>query len=151
MTMTSKKIPLVFATVEGVGSLAMSAYAATPGDDLTALICCQQPNSQCITIDYVYLQEYGYVTVYQSDAQGKPTGIPIGYVSLKAGNHRYINVTLNKQPRSEATAFGVERKQPAVTWAPMTLRLTHYPGCSDGNTPSRHFGIHRPAHGRLAA
>ncbi len=100
MTMTSKKIPLVFANVEGVGSLAMSAYAATPGNDLTALICCQQPNSHCITIDYVYLHEYGYVTVYQSDAQGKPTGIPIGYVSLKAGNHRYINVTLNKQPKS---------------------------------------------------
>jgi len=100
MTMTSETSHLVFANAVGVGTLAMNAHIAKPGSDRSALICDQQPNSQSIIIDYVYLKENGYVVVYQSDAHGKPTGIPIGNVSLEAGDHRDINVALNEQPKS---------------------------------------------------
>jgi hypothetical protein len=100
MTMTSETSHLVFAATVGVGSLAMSAHIATPSSDRSALICDQKPNSRSITVDYVYLKKNGYVVVYHSDAHGKPTGFPIGNVSLKAGGHQYINVTLNEQPKS---------------------------------------------------
>ena len=100
MPMTSETSQLVFATIEGVGTLAMGAHSATPSSDRSALICDRKPNRRSTTVDFIYLKENGYVVVHRSDAQSKPAGVSIGNVGLETGGHRNIDVALNEQPKS---------------------------------------------------
>lgn len=103
--MTARKTVLGLATLLGAGALAMSVQAATAGTNPSALVFDQQAKNKSIAIEYVYLPEKGYAAVYRSGEEGKPSGAPIGNVSLDAGDHRKINVTLNEQPKSGETLW----------------------------------------------
>lgn len=74
----------------------LPAYANTPDAFVAepSIVAFDQKSGREITIDYVYLPADGYVAVYDSDANGNPTGKAIGHVPMTKGDHRNVRVGL---------------------------------------------------------
>lgn len=71
------------------------AYANTTDHalvDPTVTIFNQKPQGNSVAVSYAHLPKAGYVAIYGSDANGKPTGDPLGSVALKAGDHRDFKI-----------------------------------------------------------
>lgn len=79
---------------------AITAHAATPHEatEPSVMAFNQKAQGQAVAITYVHLPKAGYVVIYGSDANGKPTGDALGNVALKAGDHRDIKVELKSVP-----------------------------------------------------
>ena len=58
----------------------------------------QKVEGQTVAVSYVHLPNAGYVAIYGSDANGKPTGDPLGNIALKAGDHRDFKIELKSAP-----------------------------------------------------
>jgi len=100
MMMMSNTKSLTVASVVAAAALLVSAYAAISATGPSALVLDQRAKNQSISIDYVYLPENGYVAIYNSDEQGRPSGTAIGHANLNAGDHRGVEVRLSEQPKS---------------------------------------------------
>ncbi len=51
-------------------------------------------------LEYVQMPQQGYVAVYETGKDGKPTGEAIGHTNLESGDHRQIKVKLSKSPEA---------------------------------------------------
>lgn len=100
MTIISNTKSLAVAAVVAAAAMLMSAYAAISATDPSALVLDQRAKNQSISIDYIYLPENGYVAIYNSDEQGRPSGPAIGHANLNAGDHRGVEVKLSEQLKS---------------------------------------------------
>ena len=60
----------------------------------------QRAAGKAVTISYVHLPKSGYLVIYGSDSNGKPSGDPLGTVALKSGDHRNLKVDLKAEPAS---------------------------------------------------
>ena len=88
-------LALPLAVVGGV------AHAATGGAAITepsVMVFDQTIRDGKVSISYAHLPKNGYVVVYGTSADGKPTGEPLGHVELKSGDHRDITVKLDRVP-----------------------------------------------------
>jgi hypothetical protein len=73
--------------------------------DPSLIVFDQRSGTKAVNFSYVYLPFDGYVAVYGSDADGKVTGDVLGYVPLAAGDHRNINVEIDKNLESGMTLW----------------------------------------------
>lgn len=77
------------------------AHAATPGTSTTepsVMVFDQTIRDGKVSISYAHLPKSGYVVVYGSSPDGKPSGEPLGHVELKSGDHRDIAIKLDSLP-----------------------------------------------------
>jgi hypothetical protein len=126
----------------GLGALCFvmaMAYAATaapataPPTGLTAatepsvLVFDQKIAGGQINVDYANLPRNGYVVIYSSGADGKPTQEPMGYAELKAGDHRNFKIKLNS---TDAPIAG------SAMWASIYVDADNTPGFSKGSDTS---------------
>ena len=87
--------------------LPATASVATAGSydhaqvDPTVTVFNQKVQGQSVTVSYAHLPKAGYIVIYGSEADGKPTGEPLGNVALKAGDHRDFKVELKAAPKPE--------------------------------------------------
>lgn len=79
----------------GASAPALAATAAGNAHD-PYIIAFDQKVEQSVTVAFARLPQDGYVAIYSSDGNGKPTGPALGYAPLKAGDHRAVDVTLEK-------------------------------------------------------
>lgn len=85
--------------------LAIAAKADTTKHELvdpTVTVLNQKPQGQSVNISYAHVPKAGYLVIYGSDADGKPTGDPLGVTALKAGDHRDFKVELKAAPAANA-------------------------------------------------
>ena len=59
----------------------------------------QKAKGDAVTITYAFLPQDGTLDIYALDSSGKISAAPLGKVSLKAGDHRDVKVTLNSSPK----------------------------------------------------
>jgi hypothetical protein len=64
----------------------------------SALTFDQKLDGKTVTVKYAHLPKNGYIVIFGSDADGKPTKEPLGHVALKSGDHRDIKVELSAAP-----------------------------------------------------
>lgn len=77
------------------------AHAATPSTSTTepsVMVFDQTIRDGKVSISYAHLPKSGYVVVYGSSPDGKPSGEPLGHVELKSGDHRDIAIKLDSLP-----------------------------------------------------
>ena len=99
-----KQSVMTIAMLFGASAAPLGVHAAT-GSDASAtppsvLAFDQKLRDNSIMLDYVQMPQQGYVAIYKSGADGKPTGKAIGYTSLEPGDHRQLKVKLSKAPAS---------------------------------------------------
>ncbi len=82
----------------GAVVLAGAAYAAVPNAPPSILVFNQKADAE-ISVDYVNIPVDGYVVVYAANADGKPTGSPLGSLEVKAGSHIDLKVKLSAAPK----------------------------------------------------
>jgi hypothetical protein len=112
ITNTSSKVAALGLALLIAPAASLSAYATTDmaapaaARDATTppsvLVFDQKPDNSSVTVKYVYLPRSGYIAIYNTDANGKATGDPLGHVALKAGDHRDVKVQLSKAPAAAA-------------------------------------------------
>ncbi|MEQ8823074.1 MAG: hypothetical protein RIC14_01730 [Filomicrobium sp.] len=96
---------LAVAMLFGAAAAPLPTHAAT-GDATQAvfppsvLAFDQKATDGKVKIDYAHMPKAGYVAIYAADKNGKPTGKPLGYSKIKAGDHRQLTISLNEQPKS---------------------------------------------------
>jgi hypothetical protein len=76
------------------------AAKAAPQTSLTepsVLVFNQKADGKSVMIHYTLMPKAGYVAIYGSGADGKPTGDPLGSIHLPAGDHRDIKVDLKSE------------------------------------------------------
>jgi hypothetical protein len=88
------------ATAGLLGTVVMvgAAQAAVANAPPSILVFNQKPAGSQVSVDYVNIPASGYVVVYAADAEGKPTGAPLGSVAVNAGSHMDLKVTLSAAP-----------------------------------------------------
>lgn len=83
---------------------AMPAAAVTATGATTTppsvLVFDQKVSGGAVDVKYAYLPSKGYVAVLASDANGKPSGAPLGVQAITAGDHRDVKVALSGQPKT---------------------------------------------------
>lgn len=89
---------LVVASLGGGAALAATMSDATPHASIIAFN--QKPKSDnSVSIKYAFLPKDGTLSIYAVDHAGKREGSPLGKVSLNAGDHRDVGVTLSSAPK----------------------------------------------------
>ncbi len=82
----------------------LQAFAVTTTGALTTppsvLVFDQKLVNGGVEVKYANIPSKGYVAVLGSDANGMPTGTPLGAQPINAGDHRDIKVALNGQPKA---------------------------------------------------
>lgn len=97
---TSKHfLGLATAGLLGAAVMAGAAHAAVPNAPPSILVFDQKSAGQQVSIDYVNIPANGYVVVYAADAEGKPTGAPLGSAAINAGSHMDLKVELSAAPK----------------------------------------------------
>lgn len=88
------------ATAGLLGTVVMvgAAQAAVANAPPSILVFNQKPAGSQVSVDYVNIPASGYVVVYAADAEGKPTGAPLGHAPVSAGSHMDLKVTLSAAP-----------------------------------------------------
>ena len=81
-------------------SSAALADIATPGTQASVIAMSQKPKSNSVSITYAYLPKDGTLALYPVGSSGKIEKTPVGKVSLKAGDHRQVSVSLNSAPKA---------------------------------------------------
>ena len=81
-----------------------AAYAAgtnmSPGTPHASIIAFNQKvKGDAVSIRYAFLPKDGELDIYALDQSGKLGTKPLGKVSLKAGDHRDVEVTLKPSPK----------------------------------------------------
>lgn len=82
-----------------LASGAALAAVTTPGTHASIIAMSQKPKSDAVSITYAYLPKDGTLNLYAIGPSGKMQKTPVGKVSLKAGDHRQVSVSLNPVPK----------------------------------------------------
>ncbi len=102
MSMSAHKIKHVLSVTTagllGAAIMVGAAQAAVANAPPSILVFSQKPAGSQVSIDYVNIPANGYVVVYAADANGKPTGAPLGSVAVNAGSHMDLKVALSAAP-----------------------------------------------------
>ena len=99
--MRHKRKALVVAMLFGAAAVPLPTHAATSETatpPASVLAFDQKLSGSDIVIEYAHLPDAGYVAVYGTDKSGAPTGEPLGYTKLNAGDHRQLKIALSKAP-----------------------------------------------------
>lgn len=83
-----------------IPAVALPAFAATPNEATapSVMVFGQKAQGQTVAVSYAHLPKDGYIVIYSSDKDGKPSGDPLGNIALKAGDHRDFKVELKSPP-----------------------------------------------------
>ena len=90
-------IPGLAATAIANSPEAAKAGPQTSLTEPSVLVFNQKADGKSVLIHYTLMPKAGYVAIYGSGADGKPTGDPIGSVHLPAGDHRDVKVDLKAE------------------------------------------------------
>lgn len=71
--------------------------------DPSVIVFDQRAGSNAVTLSYAYLPDNGYVAIYGTDDDGKPTGEVLGYTPLEAGSHMNVAVEIGQELESGQT------------------------------------------------
>lgn len=71
--------------------------------DPSVIVFDQRAGGSSVSFSYVYLPDNGYVAIYGTDDEGKPTGDVLGYSPLEAGNHMNVTVEIEQELESGQT------------------------------------------------
>lgn len=71
--------------------------------DPSVIVFDQRAGSSTVSLSYAYLPDNGYVAIYGTDDEGKPTGDVLGYTPLEAGNHMNVTVEIDQELESGQT------------------------------------------------
>jgi len=82
----------------GTAVMVGAAQAAVPNAPPSILVFSQKAAGSQVSIDYVNIPANGFVVVYAANAEGKPTGAPLGNAAINAGSHMDLKVTLSAAP-----------------------------------------------------
>jgi len=82
-----------------LASSAALAAITTPGTQASIIAMSQKPKSDAVSITYAYLPKDGTLNLYAVSSSGQMQKTPVGKVSLKAGDHREVSVSLNPVPK----------------------------------------------------
>jgi hypothetical protein len=82
-----------------LASSAALADITTPGTQASVIAMSQKPKSGAVSITYAYLPKDGTLNLYAVGPSGKMEKKSVGKVSLKAGDHRQVSVSLNPAPK----------------------------------------------------
>lgn len=89
---------LTVASLGAGATFAATMSDATPHASIIAFN--QKPKSDNSgSIKYAFLPKDGTLSIYAIDQAGKREGSPLGKVSLNAGDHRDVGVTLTSTPK----------------------------------------------------
>lgn len=80
------------------GGVAHAATGSAANTEPSVMVFDQTIRDGKVSISYAHLPKNGYVVVYGTSADGKPSGEPLGHVELKSGDHRDITVRLDRVP-----------------------------------------------------
>lgn len=81
--------------------LASGAALAAAGSTAASVIAMsQKPKNNEVSITYAYLPQDGTLAVFPVAASGKMAKTPVGQVTLTAGDHRDIHVSLTPLPKA---------------------------------------------------
>jgi hypothetical protein len=81
----------------GAAFAAATMLDATPHPSIIAFN--QKLKGDTVSIRYAFLPQDGTVNIYAVNQAGKIEGSPLGKVSLNAGDHRDVGVTLKSSPK----------------------------------------------------
>ena len=76
---------------------ALAAASATPA---SIIAMSQKPKSNAVSITYAYLPQDGTLAVFPVASSGKMGITPVGQVTLTAGDHRDVQISLNPLPKA---------------------------------------------------
>lgn len=82
-----------------LASGAALAAVSTPGTQASIIARSQKLKGDAVSITYAYLPKDGSLSIYAVGSSGKMTKSPLGQVSLKAGDHRDVSVSLKPAPK----------------------------------------------------
>ncbi|HVZ03764.1 DUF7282 domain-containing protein [Hyphomicrobium sp.] len=108
-----------------LASGAALAAASTPASIIARN---QKLKNDAVSITYAYLPKDGSLGIYSVNASGKMSSSPLGKVSLKAGDHRDVSVSLKPAPKQG------ERLEAVVEHSGQPVR-------NSGDLPERTFKI----------
>jgi hypothetical protein len=89
--------PALTTTATANSPEAPKAGAQTSLTEPSVLVFNQKTEGKSVLINYTLMPKPGYVVIYGSGADGKPTGDPLGHIHLTAGDHREIKVDLKSE------------------------------------------------------
>lgn len=87
---------LLLATLIASGA-ALAAASTTPA---SIIAMSQKPKSDAVSITYAYLPQDGTLAVFPVGSSDKMGNTPVGQVTLTAGDHRDVGVTLSPLPKA---------------------------------------------------
>lgn len=76
---------------------ALAAASTTPA---SIIAMSQKPKSDVVSITYAYLPQDGTLAVFPIGSSGKMGNTPVGKVTLTAGDHRDVSVSLSPLPKA---------------------------------------------------
>jgi hypothetical protein len=99
-------------TLGGAASAATMSDPAitTPGTHASVIAMNQKLKGDAVSITYAYLPSDGSLSIFSGDPAGSQNAKPIGQVSLKAGDHRDVNVQLSDSPKEGTKLWAVLEK-----------------------------------------
>jgi hypothetical protein len=100
---SAKALGVVLAATVLTGSAAFAA----PGTPPSVIAMNQKLKNDSVSITYAYMPKAGTLDIYSSNSSGKMSSKPIGSAKVPAGDHRNIDVKLNKTPKSGAKLWAV--------------------------------------------
>ena len=89
---------MLLATLLASGA-ALAAASTTPA---SIIAMSQKPKSDAVSITYAYLPQDGTLAVFPVGSSGKMGTTPVGKVTLTAGDHRDVSVSLSPLPKAGA-------------------------------------------------
>jgi hypothetical protein len=97
---TKASIAAVVASLFASGAAFAAETKMSSGTPHASIIAFNQKvKGDAVSIRYAFLPKDGELDVYAVDRSGKLGTRPLGKVSLKAGDHRDVEVTLNTSPK----------------------------------------------------
>jgi len=87
---------LLLATLLASGA----ALAAASTTSASIIAMSQKPKSDAVSITYAYLPQDGSLAVFPVGPSGKIGNTPVGKVTLTAGDHRDVRVSLSPLPKA---------------------------------------------------
>jgi len=119
---------LVASMLAGGAAFAAGVNASSDTPQASIIAFNQKAKGDAVSIKYAFLPEDGTLNIYAVDASGKVGTTPIGEVSLKAGDHRDVQVTLKSWPKEGTLLRAVIEK-------------SGHPIKQSGDVPERTFKV----------
>lgn len=88
-------VTVPIAVTSGLAHAATGNASSTPP---SVMVFDQSIRDGKVSVSYAHLPKDGYLVVYAANADGKPSGEPLGHAELKSGSHRDVAIKLDRVP-----------------------------------------------------